>query len=111
MTDSITAKSITWKLLPTPEAPRHPEDGYRHLANAVLWSAVRDADLSLTGERGGSRKPQETFHNPTPTRRAFEARRFLVTDEECGGWCILAGLDPSAFIERMRVTIKNAHTL
>jgi hypothetical protein len=69
------------------------------LAHAVLLSAVRDAELWTEIHLGG------TWDDPTPTRRVTLARQFLVTEEECGGWCQLAGLNTDAFIERMQAQL------
>ena len=79
----------------------YPPDGqaYRRLAQAVLLSAVRDAELWNDVHLRG------TCLDPTPTRRMDLARQFLVTEEECGGWCQLAGLDATAFIERMKAQL------
>ena len=76
----------------------YPPDGYayRRLAHAVLLAAVRDADLCEIENRVGASV------NPTPDRQVFTARRFLTTSDECGGWCMLAGFDPTMFTERMQ---------
>jgi len=75
-----------------------PPEGYayRRLAHAVLLSAIRDADLWKIDNRVGASV------NPTPDRQVFMARRFLTTEDECGGWCLLAGFDPTMFTERMQ---------
>tara|TARA_R100000306_G_C4262990_1_gene86256 strand:+ start:273 stop:530 length:258 start_codon:yes stop_codon:yes gene_type:complete len=79
----------------------YPPDGqaYKRLAQAVLLSAVRDAELWTEIHLRG------TWDDPTPTRRVTLARQFLVTEEECGGWCQLADLDTTAFIERMKAQL------
>ena len=79
----------------------YPPDGqaYKRLAQAVLLAAVRDADLWKIDNRVG--KAVDT----TPERQVFMARRFLVTEEECGGWCMLAGLDPEVFTLRMKAKL------
>ena len=83
----------------------YPPDGqaYKRLAQAVLLAAVRDADLWKIDNRVGADV------NPTPSRQVFMARRFLIffrdTEEECGGWCMLAGLDPTLFTVRMKAKI------
>jgi len=79
----------------------YPPDGqaYKRLAQAVLLAAVRDADLWKIDNRVGKSV------NTTPDRQVFMARQFLVTEEECGGWCMLAGLDPTLFTVRMKAKI------
>ena len=69
---------------------------YRKLARAVLLLAVRDAHLFDLPSSPLS------FRNPTPTRRVFKARQFLLNIEECGGWCWVAGINGRAFQERMK---------
>jgi len=62
-------------------------------------AAVRDADLWKIENFVGKSV------NTTPDRQVFMARQFLVTEEECGGWCMLAGLDPTLFTVRMKAKI------
>ena len=79
----------------------YPPDGqaYKRLAQAVLLAAVRDANLWEIGNRVGRAV------DPTPERQVFMARQFLVTEDECGGWCMLAELDPRLFTLRMKAKI------
>ena len=79
----------------------YPPDGqaYKRLAQAVLLAAVRDANLWEIGHRVGRAV------DPTPDRQVFMARQFLVTEDECGGWCMLAELDPRLFTLRMKAKI------
>ena len=79
----------------------YPPDGqaYKRLAQAVLLAAVRDADLWEIGNRVGRAV------DPTPGRQVFMARRFLMTEDECGGWCMLAELDPRLFTVRMKAKV------
>ncbi len=79
----------------------YPPDGhaYKRLAQAVLLAAVRDADLWKIENFVGKSV------NTTPDRQVFMARRFLMTEDECGGWCMLAGLDPTLFTVRMKAKI------
>jgi hypothetical protein len=81
----------------------YPPDGqsYRRLAQAVLLAAVRDADLWEISNRVGADV------DPTPSRQVFMARRFLTTEEECGGWCMLAGFDPGLFTLRMQAKLES----
>jgi hypothetical protein len=65
----------------------------------VLLAAVRDANLWEIGNRVGRAV------DPTPDRQVFMARQFLVTEDECGGWCMLAELDPRLFTLRMKAKI------
>ena len=79
----------------------YPPDGqaYKRLAQAVLLAAVRDADLWEIGNRVGKSV------NTTPDRQVFMARQFLITEDECGGWCMLADLDPRLFTVRMKAKV------
>ena len=79
----------------------YPPDGhaYKRLAQAVLLAAVRDADLWQIENLVGADV------NTTPSRQVFMARRFLTIKEECGLWCMLAGLDPTVFTLRMKAKL------
>jgi hypothetical protein len=79
-----------------PPSSSHDLVPYRRLAFAVLLSAVRDADLWPVARLVG------TIRHPTPLRETVMARQFLTDVEECGGWCLVAGLDGAVFAERMR---------
>ena len=76
----------------------YPPDGraYKRLAHAVLLAAIRDADLWQIENLVGADV------NTTSSRQVFMARRFLMTEDECGVWCLLAGFDPTFFTGRMK---------
>jgi uncharacterized protein (UPF0261 family) len=73
---------------------------YQLLAHAVLLSAVRDADFWKVKNKVGA------FLDATPDRQVFMARRFLTTEDECGGWCLMAGFDPTLFTVRMQAKLE-----
>ena len=72
---------------------------YELLAHAVLLSAVRDANFWKVKNKVGADL------SPTPGRQVFMARRFLTTEDECGGWCMMAGFDPALFTVRMKAKL------
>jgi hypothetical protein len=82
----------------------YPPDGraYQRLAHAVLLAAIRDANLWKIGNRVGRAV------DPTPDRQVFMARQFLVTEDECGVWCMMAGFDPTLFTVRMKAKVDAA---